>query len=184
MPATPRNMSIQSAIALQANVGKFLAELKRRDVYKVTVAYVLVGWALAQGITQVFPVFDVPNWLVRLIVVLIALGFPIALVLAWLFDITAQGIKRTSDIPQKETPDIRQRFEAQAQQEFVRGYLCALSDAGLADKPNAIDYLNRVYLRNGNGNGHNTRIAVDPLPDALPDDVSFEAFSDGTPTAA
>src|SRR5207247_10874923 len=71
------------------------AELKRRNVYKVAVAYVVAGWALSQGIAQVFPVFDIPNWIIRLIVLLIILGLPIALVLAWTFEITPQGIKRT-----------------------------------------------------------------------------------------
>lgn len=73
----------------------FFAELKRRNVYKVAVAYVVAGWALAQGIAQVFPVFDVPNWIVRLIVLLIIVGLPIALALAWMFELTPQGIKRT-----------------------------------------------------------------------------------------
>src|SRR5437899_10832808 len=73
----------------------FFAELKRRNVYKVAVAYIVAGWALSQGIAQVFPVFDIPNWIIRLIVLLIILGLPIALVLAWTFEITAQGIKRT-----------------------------------------------------------------------------------------
>src|SRR5437879_2805784 len=76
----------------------FLAELKRRNVYKVAVAYIVAGWALSQGIAQVFPVFDIPNWLIRLIVVLIIIGLPIALVLAWSFEITPQGIKRTEDV--------------------------------------------------------------------------------------
>ena len=58
------------------NPKKFFGELKRRNVYRVAVAYVLAGWALAQGIAQVFPVFDIPNWVVRLIVLVIALGFP------------------------------------------------------------------------------------------------------------
>jgi TolB-like protein/Tfp pilus assembly protein PilF len=73
----------------------FFAELKRRNVYKVAVAYIVAGWALSQGIAQVFPVFDVPNWVIRLIVVLIIIGLPVALVLAWTFEITPQGIKRT-----------------------------------------------------------------------------------------
>src|ERR1700736_2166637 len=73
----------------------FLAELKRRNVYKVAIAYVVAGWALAQGIAQVLPVFDVPNWVIRLIVLLIIIGLPIALVLAWMFELTPQGIKRT-----------------------------------------------------------------------------------------
>jgi hypothetical protein len=72
----------------------FFSELKRRNVYKVAVAYVVAGWALAQGIAQVFPVFDVPNWVVRLIVALIVIGFPIALIFAWVFEITPEGLKR------------------------------------------------------------------------------------------
>src|SRR5438128_2090122 len=75
----------------------FFAELKRRKVYRVAIAYVVAGWALAQGIAQVFPVFDIPNWIVRLIVLLIVLGFPVALILSWLFDFTRYGIVRTPD---------------------------------------------------------------------------------------
>jgi TolB-like protein len=71
------------------------AELRRRNVYKVAVAYIVGGWALSQGIAQVFPIFDVPNWAIRLVVLLIIIGLPVALVLAWAFEITPQGIKRT-----------------------------------------------------------------------------------------
>ena len=77
------------------NPSNFLAELKRRNVYKVAVAYIVAGWALSQGIAQVLPVFDVPNWAIRLIVVLVIIGLPVALVLAWAFEITPEGIKRT-----------------------------------------------------------------------------------------
>jgi TolB-like protein/Flp pilus assembly protein TadD len=76
-------------------IDTFFAELKRRNVYKVAVAYAVAGWALSQGIAQVFPVFDIPNWVIRLIVVLIVVGLPIALVLSWMFEITPEGIKRT-----------------------------------------------------------------------------------------
>jgi TolB-like protein/Flp pilus assembly protein TadD len=76
-------------------IDNFFAELRRRNVYKVGVAYIVAGWALSQGIAQVFPVFDIPNWLIRLFVVLIIIGLPIALVLAWMFELTPQGIKRT-----------------------------------------------------------------------------------------
>jgi TolB-like protein/Tfp pilus assembly protein PilF len=73
----------------------FFAELKRRNVYKVAVAYAVVGWLLVQVATQVFPFFEIPNWAVRLVVLLIIVGFPIALVIAWAFEITPEGIKRT-----------------------------------------------------------------------------------------
>ena len=77
------------------NPKEFFGELKRRRVYSVAVAYVVAGWALAQGIAQGFPVFDIPNWVVRLIVLLMVLGFPVALVLSWFFDLTRYGIVRT-----------------------------------------------------------------------------------------
>jgi TolB-like protein/tetratricopeptide (TPR) repeat protein/phage shock protein PspC (stress-responsive transcriptional regulator) len=79
------------------NAETFFAELKRRKVYRVAIAYVVAGWALAQGIAQVLPVFDIPNWVVRLLVVLIVLGFPVALTLSWFFDFTRYGIVRTPD---------------------------------------------------------------------------------------
>jgi TolB-like protein/predicted Zn-dependent protease len=76
-------------------IDNFFAELKRRNVYKVAVAYIVAGWALSQGIAQVFPVFDIPNWAIRLIVLLIILGLPIAMILAWMFELTPEGVKRT-----------------------------------------------------------------------------------------
>jgi TolB-like protein/thioredoxin-like negative regulator of GroEL len=76
----------------------FFLELKRRNVYKVAVAYIVGGWALSQGIAQVLPVFDVPNWIIRLVVLLIILGLPVALILAWMFELTPEGIKRTEDV--------------------------------------------------------------------------------------
>ena len=77
------------------NSRNFFAELKRRNVYKVAVAYIVAGWALAQGLAQVLPVFCVPNWVIQLLVVLIVLGLPVALGLAWAFELTPEGIKRT-----------------------------------------------------------------------------------------
>jgi TolB-like protein len=76
----------------------FFAELKRRNVYKVAVAYAVVGWLSIQIATQVFPFLEIPNWVVRLVIALVAIGFPIALVIAWAFELTPQGIKRAEDI--------------------------------------------------------------------------------------
>src|SRR6266404_7931716 len=81
------------------NLGNFFAELKRRHVYKVAVAYAVVGWLLVQVATQVFPFFEIPSWGVRLIVLAIVIGFPIALVIAWAFELTPEGLKRTEDVP-------------------------------------------------------------------------------------
>jgi TolB-like protein/Tfp pilus assembly protein PilF len=79
------------------NVTNFFGELKRRNVYKVAAGYAVVGWLLIQVATQVFPFFEIPNWGVRLIVLLIVVGFPIALVIAWAFELTPGGIKRTEE---------------------------------------------------------------------------------------
>jgi TolB-like protein/regulator of sirC expression with transglutaminase-like and TPR domain len=77
------------------NARLFVTELKRRNVYKVAVAYAVVGWLLIQIATQVFPFLEVPNWATRLVILLIAIGFPIALIIAWAFELTPEGIKRT-----------------------------------------------------------------------------------------
>jgi TolB-like protein/predicted Zn-dependent protease len=77
------------------NFANFFSELKRRNVYKVAVAYAVVSWLLIQVATQVFPFFEIPNWAVRLVVLLLILGFPVALILSWAFEATPEGIKRT-----------------------------------------------------------------------------------------
>ena len=79
-------------------IDNFFSELQRRNVYKVAVAYAVVGWLLVQITTQVFPIFEIPNWALRLIVLAIIIGFPIALVLAWAFELTPEGIKHTEDV--------------------------------------------------------------------------------------
>jgi TolB-like protein len=76
----------------------FFSELKRRNVYKVAVAYAVASWLLIQIATQVFPFFEIPNWAVRLVVIILIIGFPIALILSWAFEITPEGIKRESEI--------------------------------------------------------------------------------------
>src|SRR5437764_6192517 len=73
----------------------FFGELKRRNVYKVGVAYAIVAWLLMQLASQIVPFFEIPNWVVRLIILLLVIGFPIALIIAWAFEVTSEGIKRT-----------------------------------------------------------------------------------------
>ena len=75
----------------------FFAELKRRNVYKSAVAYAVMSWLIIQVATQIFPVFTIPAWAVRLVIIFVILGFPIALVLAWIFELTPEGLKRTEE---------------------------------------------------------------------------------------
>ena len=85
------------------NLPGFFAELKRRNVFRVAAAYAVVAWLVIQIATQVFPFFDIPNWTVRLVVLLLSLGFPIALLLAWVFELTPEGIKRSEDVSPHES---------------------------------------------------------------------------------
>jgi TolB-like protein len=77
------------------NLRNFFAELQRRNVYKVAIAYAVIAWLLMQIATQVFPFLEIPNWAIRLVIMLLALGFPIALIIAWAFELTPAGLKRT-----------------------------------------------------------------------------------------
>jgi TolB-like protein/Tfp pilus assembly protein PilF len=76
----------------------FFAELKRRNVYRVAVAYIVAAWVFIQAIYIILPTFSAPAWLMQALVSLVALGFPAALVLAWAFEITSEGVKRTEDV--------------------------------------------------------------------------------------
>jgi TolB-like protein len=82
---------------------KFFGELKRRNVYKVAVAYAVVAWLLVQVATQVFPFFEVPNWAIRLVVLILVIGFVVALVFSWAFELTPEGLKRTEDVDVSES---------------------------------------------------------------------------------
>jgi TolB-like protein len=91
------------------NSRNFFAELKRRNVYKVAVAYGVVAWLLVQVATQVFPFLEIPNWVVRMVIALVVIGFPIALVIAWAFELTPEGIKRTEDVDLPAGSDSKKR---------------------------------------------------------------------------
>jgi len=91
------------------NPKNFFAELKRRNVYKVAIAYAVVAWLLMQIATQVFPFLEIPNWAIRLVIMLIVIGFPIALLIAWAFELTPEGIKRTESADELPTKAPRNR---------------------------------------------------------------------------
>jgi len=147
----------------------FFAELKRRNVYKVAVAYAVGGWALAQGLAQVLPVFSIPNWVIQLLVVLIVMGLPIALGLAWAFELTPHGIKRT------ETADAMP--EATRRKKYVWIYVVVIG--GLLSI--GLFFLGRYSAapaQNAAANGSAKSIAVLPFEN-LSDDKQNTYFADG-----
>ena len=91
------------------NPKNFFAELKRRNVYKVAIAYAVVAWLLMQIATQVFPFLEIPNWAIRLVIMLIVIGFPITLVIAWAFELTPEGLKRTEVADELPKKSVRSR---------------------------------------------------------------------------
>jgi TolB-like protein len=91
------------------NPKNFFAELKRRNVYKVAIAYAVVAWLLMQIATQVFPFLEIPNWAIRLAIMLIVIGFPIALVIAWAFELTPEGLTRTESADELPKKSVRSR---------------------------------------------------------------------------
>jgi hypothetical protein len=154
----------------------FFAELKRRKVYKVEAAYAIASWLLIQASSIFLPTFDAPPFMMKGVVVFVAVGFVLSAILAWVFDITPQGIKRTADTSPDEAVDIVRKLEAQARQEFVRGYLSALIYAGLGDKTKAIDHFKREYLNHDNIDP--TGMSVDVMLNELRGHPRFELFAE------
>ena len=84
------------------NLQNFFGELRRRNVYKIAIAYAVVGWLLIQIASTVLPTFHAPEWVLQSFVVIVALGFPIALIVAWAFEMTPDGMKRTENVSPNE----------------------------------------------------------------------------------
>ena len=180
-PAHGNSARIAPANSFQMKASNFFTELKRRKVYKVEVAYALISWLLIQAASIFLPTFDAPPCMMKAVVVFLALGFILSAILSWVFDITPQGIKRTADISPDEAVDIVRQLEAQARQEFVRGYLSALIYAGVGDKTKAIDYLKREHLNHEylkHDNIDATGMSVDAMLDELGGHPRFEAFAE------
>src|SRR5438270_1528403 len=95
--------------ARRVNPTKFLTELKRRNVYRAAIAYGVVAWFLTQLTTQVFPFFEIPNSAVRFVVIALAVGFPIAMLLSWLYELTPEGIVRTENLDPVEAKSVQRR---------------------------------------------------------------------------
>src|SRR5437773_7749524 len=81
----------------------FFAELKRRNVYKVAVAYAVVAWLLIQAASIFLPAFDAPSWVMKIFIIVIIFGFPVALIFSWAFEITSEGIVRESEVAPNES---------------------------------------------------------------------------------
>src|SRR4051812_41614514 len=92
-------------------MASFFAELKRRNVYKVAVAYAVVAWLLIQAASILFPTYEAPAWVMKVFLAVVVAGFPIALVIAWAFELTPEGLKRTENVsPNESRPSSLRKF--------------------------------------------------------------------------
>ena len=85
------------------NFKKLISELKRRNVFKVAVAYAIAGWLIIQIATSVFPAFKFPDWTTQFVIILVLIGFPISVIVAWAFELTPEGVKRTDEVPEEKS---------------------------------------------------------------------------------
>ena len=162
------------------NPRNLFSELKRRNVYKVAVAYAVVGWLLVQVTTQVFPIFEIPNWALRLIVLAIIIGFPIALVIAWAFELTPEGIKRTEDV---DPFDSRSHHGGQAGQVLPAGRATTRVAAQTGEPDRALAAIQK--LLSIPYSGPMTRqlpltpalLRLDPMFDPLRNDLRFQKLA-------
>jgi TolB-like protein/Tfp pilus assembly protein PilF len=157
----------------------FFAELKRRNVYKVAVAYAVVAWLLIQAASIVLPTFEAPGWTMKILIAVLVIGFPLTVVLAWAFEITPEGIKLEKDVPASES------ITAHTGRKLV-GITIALSviAAGLLafqllrSKANSSAVVAPTPLANVVAEISNKSIAVLPF-DNLSDDKSNAYFAEG-----
>lgn len=150
------------------NLKKFFVELQRRNVYKVAIAYSVVSWLLIQIATQTFPVFEIPNWATRMVVFVLVLGFPVALILAWAYELTPAGLQRTDEIdPSKPIT----RNTGRTLNFVIIGVLLAVVAAI------GFQYF-RPAIRALSGNGPRKSIAILPFID-LSETRDQDYFSDG-----
>ena len=85
------------------NPGRFFAELRRRNVYKVAAAYAVVGWLLIQAASIVLPTFEAPAWIMKVLIAVLAIGFPVAAMFAWAFELTPEGLVPSSEVPPQKS---------------------------------------------------------------------------------
>jgi TolB-like protein/Tfp pilus assembly protein PilF len=80
------------------NISNFIQELKRRNVFKVAAAYAIAGWLIIQIAATVFPAFEFPGWTTQFVIILVGIGFPLAIIFAWAFELTPDGLKKSKEV--------------------------------------------------------------------------------------
>src|SRR6266566_9822875 len=125
-PALRRPPAADGAPAV--NPRNFFAELKRRNVYKVAITYAVVAWLLVQAASILLPTFEAPTWVMKALVVFLALGFVISVMISWAFEATPEGLKRTENVP----PDVAAKLPTWSPRKFATFFVAvAVIAAGL-----------------------------------------------------
>ncbi|MGI9263788.1 MAG: tetratricopeptide repeat protein, partial [Gammaproteobacteria bacterium] len=151
----------------------FIQELRRRNVFRVGIAYLVVTWLLLQVVDVIAPMLNLPDWVGRLVLLLLLVGFPIALIFAWAFDLTPQGIQRDSGVAGAAVTGKPRVFDAVIFAVLVLG-LGYLAWARLASNDESME----VAVTNASATAAGTSIAVLPFVNMSADEDQ-EYFSDG-----
>jgi TolB-like protein/Flp pilus assembly protein TadD len=151
-------------------IDNFFAELKRRNVYKVAVAYLVVAWLVIQAASILLPTFEAPAWVMKAFVVLLALGLVLAVCISWAFEMTPEGMKRTADVSPEEIQSLPYSSKKKFAAFIVGGAVIA---AGLF-----VFQLLRAPTSTVPSKSDNKSIAVLPLLNES-GDPKDEYFSDG-----
>ncbi|MGB0347555.1 MAG: tetratricopeptide repeat protein, partial [Balneolaceae bacterium] len=154
------------------NINNFIQELKRRNVFRVATAYAIVGWLIIQIATSVFPAFEFPQWTIQFVISLTAIGFPIALIFAWAFELTPEGIKKSAEV------EITESVTSNTGKKLNRVIISVLSIAVFFLLTERIFFAESSILGKNAAEFETASIAVMPFVNMSSDEEN-EYFSDG-----
>ncbi len=123
------------------NLKNIISELKRRNVIKVATAYAIAGWLIIQIATSVFPAFNFPEWTSQFVIILVGIGFPISLIIAWAFELTPEGLKKTEEVDAEAsiTPKTGKKINSVIILSLSLAVIFLLVDKFLISAPNVVD---------------------------------------------
>lgn len=156
----------------------FFSELKRRNVYRIGVVYVVAAWLILQVAAIFFPAFEAPAWLMKGLILVIAIGFPIVLILAWIFELTPDGLKKTENLTEDDLEPIFEKKKKKDLNKITIGALSIIIILLLVSNFWQSVEKNVLLIGNTKSDFYEQSIAVLPFVN-MSSDKNYEYFADG-----